>query len=200
MRETGTVIICSVEGEVSSLSIEEEFRVTLDVSSVGKKLEEKSIVETGDNGTASILFSNGTLITIKPGSRFYLRKFSQKAFKKDHKLKPSELEEEPSLSELLCHLDFGNLVVKAPKLNKGSSMNISSPLGTAGIKGTMFQLVAVRNPVTGDITGGVNLISGDISYTDVGGNLVELVSGQSLQLASGKLGDSMATMPGGLVD
>ena len=31
--ETGTVIICSVEGEVSSLSIEEEFRVTLDVSS-----------------------------------------------------------------------------------------------------------------------------------------------------------------------
>ena len=25
-RETGTVIICSVEGEVSSLSIEEEFR------------------------------------------------------------------------------------------------------------------------------------------------------------------------------
>ena len=198
--ETGTVIICSVEGEVSSLSIEEEFRVTLDVSSVGKKLEEKSIVETGDNGTASILFSNGALITIKPGSRFYLRKFSQKAFKKDNELKPSELEEEPSLSELLCHLDFGNLVVKAPKLNKGSSMNISSPLGTAGIRGTMFQLVAVRNPVTGDITGGVNLISGDISYTDVGGNLVELVSGQSLQLASGKLGDSMATMPGGLVD
>ena len=56
IAETGTVIICSVEGEVSSLSIEEEFRVTLDVSSVGKKLEEKSIVETGDNGTASILF------------------------------------------------------------------------------------------------------------------------------------------------
>ena len=42
-------------------------------------------------------------------------------------------------------------------------MVLSSPLGTAGIRGTMFQLVAVRNPVTGDITGGVNLISGDIS-------------------------------------
>ena len=65
-------------------------------------------------------------------------KFSQKAFKKDHKLKPSKLEEEPSISELLCHLDFGNLVVKAPKLNKGSSMNISSPLGTAGIREQCF--------------------------------------------------------------
>ena len=64
----------------------------------------------------------------------------------------------------------------------------------------MFQLVAVRNPVTGDITGGVNLISGDISFTDVGGNEVSLVSGQSLQLASGKLGESMATVPGGLVN
>ena len=81
----------------------------MDVSSVGKKLE-KSIVETGDNGTASF-FSNGTLITIKPGSRFYLESFP-KSFKKDHKLKPSELEEEPSLSELLCHLDFETLLLR----------------------------------------------------------------------------------------
>ena len=79
-------------------------------------------------------------------------------------------------------------------------MVLSSPLGTAGIRGTMFQLVAVRNPVTGDITGGVNLISGDITFTDVAGNDVNLASGQSLQLASGKLGESMATMPGGLVN
>lgn len=48
-------------------------------------------------------------------------------------------------------------------------MLVTSPLGTAGIRGTMFQLVAVRNPLSGDITGGLNLISGDISFTDVGG-------------------------------
>lgn len=182
------------------MSIEDEFIVTLNSSSVGKKVEEKSIIVTGESGSASLLFSNGALITIKPGSRFYLRKFAQKNFSVDHNANPSELQEEPSQSELLAHLDFGNLIVKAPKLNKGSTMVLSSPLGTAGIRGTMFQLVAVRNPVTGDITGGVNLISGDISFTDVGGNEVSLVSGQSLQLASGKLGESMATMPGGLVN
>ena len=195
-----SVIVASIEGEVFSLSIEDELQVTLDSSSVGKKIEEKSILMTGKNGSASLLFSNGALITIKPGSRFYLRKFAQKSFIADHNANPSEIEEEPSQSELLAHLDFGNLIVKAPKLRKGSSMVLSSPLGTAGIRGTMFQLVAVRNPVTGDITGGVNLISGDISFTDVGGNEVNLVSGQSLQLASGKLGESMATMPGGLVN
>lgn len=195
-----SVIVASVEGEVTSMSIEDEFIVTLNSSSVGKKVEEKSILVTGDTGSASLLFSNGALITIKSGSRFYLRKFAQKNFSVDHNAKPSELEEEPSQSELLAHLDFGNLIVKAPKLNKGSTMVLSSPLGTAGIRGTMFQLVAVRNPVTGDITGGVNLISGDISFTDVGGNEVSLVSGQSLQLASGKLGESMVTLPGGLVN
>ena len=195
-----SVIVASIEGEVTSMSIEDELIVTLNSSSVGKKVEEKSILVTGDAGSASLLFSNGALITIKPGSRFYLRKFAQKNFSVDHNAIPSEIVEEPSQSELLAHLDFGNLIVKAPKLNKGSTMVLSSPLGTAGIRGTMFQLVAVRNPVTGDITGGVNLISGDISFTDVGGNEVSLVSGQSLQLASGKLGESMATVPGGLVN
>ena len=195
-----SVIVASVEGEVLSISVEDEFQVTLDSSSVGKKIEEKSILVTKEGGSTSLLFSNGALITIKPGSRFYLRKFAQKSFSSDHNSNPSEIEEEPSQSELLAHLDFGNLIVKAPKLKKGSTMVLSSPLGTAGIRGTMFQMVAVRNPVTGDITGGVNLISGDISFTDVGGSEVNLASGQSLQLASGKLGESMATVPGGLVN
>jgi len=195
-----SVIVASVEGDVFSFSIEDDFQITLDSSSVGKKVEEKSIIVTGESGNASLLFSNGALITIKSGSRFYLRKFAQKSFSADHNANPSQIEEEPSQSELLAHLDFGNLIVKAPKLKKGSSMVLSSPLGTAGIRGTMFQLVAVRNPVTGDITGGVNLISGDITFTDVAGNDVNLASGQSLQLASGKLGESMATMPGGLVN
>ena len=195
-----SVIVASVEGDVSSISIKEDFKVTLDASSVGKKIDANSVILTGKSASASLLFSNGVLITIKPGSRFFLKKYSQKNFKDSSNSKPSELEEEPSQSELLAHLDFGDLIVKAPKLNKGSSMLVTSPLGVAGIRGTMFQLVAVRNPLTGDITGGVNLISGDISFTDVGGREISLVSGQSLQLASGRLGESRATVPGGLVN
>ena len=72
-----SVIVASVEGEVLSISVEDEFQVTLDSSSVGKKIEEKSILVTKEGGSTSLLFSNGALITIKPGSRFYLRKFAQ---------------------------------------------------------------------------------------------------------------------------
>ena len=160
-----TILVVSLEGQVSSLSLEDEFKVDLDSTTIGRKIDEKSILVTGKDGSIGLLFSNGTLITVKPGTRFYLREYSQKAFSPSEISAPSELEEEPTQSQLLAHLDFGELVVKVPKLKKGSNMILSSPLGTAGIRGTMFQFLAVRNPITGDITGGVNLISGDISFT-----------------------------------
>ena len=194
------VILAAIEGEAHSLSLNEEFKVTLDQSSVGKKIKEKTIVVTGKDGKAQLLFSNGALITIKPGSRFYLRKYDQKIVSSENVPEPSKLEEEPSNSTLLAHLDFGELIVKAPKLQKGSTMTLSSPLGVAGVRGTMFQMMAVRNPVTGDISGGINLISGDIDFSGVDGNQVSLVSGQSIQAASSKLGEAMASQTGGLID
>jgi hypothetical protein len=195
-----SVIVASIEGEVSSLNLEDEFKVQLGPTTVGKKINPKTILTTGKTGKVVLLFSNGTLITIKPGSRFYLRTYKQLEGIVEGTVDPGKLEEEPTQSELSAHLDFGDLVVKAPKLKKGSSMKLTSPLGTAGIRGTMFQLMAVRNSVTGDIMGGINLISGDIDFTDTGGNMVSLLSGQSIQLATSKLGAPVASQTGELVD
>ena len=195
-----TILVVSLEGQVSSLSLEDEFKVELDSTTIGRKIDEKSILVTGKDGSIGLLFSNGTLITVKPGTRFYLREYSQKAFSPSGISAPSKLEEEPSQSQLLAHLDFGELVVKVPKLKKGSNMILSSPLGTAGIRGTMFQLLAVRNPITGDITGGVNLISGDISFTGLDGREQSLVSGQSVHGASSRLGFPRAIQLGGILD
>ena len=195
-----SVIVASVEGEVSSLNMVDDFKVQMGPTSVGKKINPKTILSTGKTGKVALLFSNGTLITIKPGSRFYLRTYKQLEGVVEGNLDPGKLEEEPTQSELSAHLDYGNLVVKAPKLKKGSSMKLTSPLGTAGIRGTMFQLMAVRNSVTGDIMGGINLISGDIDFTDTGGNTVSLLSGQSIQLATSKLGAPVASQTGELVD
>ncbi len=195
-----SVIVASIEGEVTSLNMVDDFKVTMGPSSVGKKVNPKTILSTGKTGKVALLFSNGTLITIKPGSRFYLRTFKQLEGIVTGAVDPGKLEEEPTQSELSGHLDYGDLVCKAPKLKKGSSMKLTSPLGVAGIRGTMFQLMAVRNSVTGDIMGGVNLISGDIDFTDTGGNMVTLLSGQSIQLATSKLGEPVASKTGELVD
>lgn len=199
-KVTQSVIVASIEGEVSSLNLIDDFKVNMSSSYVGKKISAKTILTTGKTGKVTLLFSNGTLITIKPGSRFYLRKYNQLEAVVENLTPPGELEEEPTKSELSAHLDFGDLIVKAPKLKKGSSMNLSSPIGTAGIRGTMFQFMAVRNSVTGDIMGGINLVSGDIDFTDTDGNLVTILSGQSIQLATGKLGESVASQTGELVD
>jgi hypothetical protein len=195
-----SVIVASIEGEVSSLSMVDDFKVQMGSTSVGKKINPKTILTTGKTGKVALLFSNGTLITIKPGSRFYLRTYKQLEGIVEGSVDPGQLKEEPTQSELSGHLDYGDLVVKAPKLKKGSSMKLTSPLGVAGIRGTMFQLMAVRNSVTGDIMGGINLISGDIDFTDTGGNTVSLLSGQSIQLATSKLGAPVASMTGELVD
>ena len=189
-----SVIVASIEGEVSSLNMVDDFNVQMGSSSVGKKINPKTILTTGKTGKIALLFSNGTLITIKPGSRFYLRTYKQLEGIVEGSVDPGKLTEEPTQSELSGHLDYGDLVVKAPKLKKGSSMKLTSPLGVAGIRGTMFQLMAVRNSVTGDIMGGINLISGDIDFTDTGGNTVSLLSGQSIQLATSKLGAPVASM------
>jgi hypothetical protein len=199
-KVTQSVIVASIEGEVSSLNLIDDFKVSMSSSYVGKKISPKTILTTGKTGKVSLLFSNGTLITIKPGSRFYLRKYKQLEAVVEDLVPPGKLEEEPTKSELSAHLDFGDLIVKAPRLKKGSSMNLSSPIGTAGIRGTMFQFMAVRNPVTGDIMGGINLVSGDIDFTDTDGNLVTILSGQSIQLATSKLGESVASQTGELVD
>ena len=195
-----TILVVSLEGQVSSLSLEDDFKVELNPTAIGRKIDENSILVTGKDGSVGLLFSNGTLITVKPGTRFYLREYSQKAFPPAGLPGPSKLEEEPSQSQLLAHLDFGELVVKVPKLKKGSNMILSSPLGTAGIRGTMFQLLAARNPITGDITGGINLISGDITFTGLDGGEQSLVSGQSVHIASSRLGLPRALQTGELLD
>jgi len=195
-----TILVVSLEGKATCLNLEDEFMVDLDSTSVGKKIEEKSILVTGKNGSIGLLFSNGTLVTVKPGTRFYLREYSQKIFNPSGLPLPSKLEVEPSQSRFLAHLDFGELVVKVPKLRKGSSMILSSPLGTAGIRGTMFQFMAIRNPVTGDITGGVNLISGDVDFTDLNGDVQTMLSGQSVHIASSRLGLARAVKKGALFD
>ncbi len=199
-KVSATIILASVEGEVKALSLDEDLELILDESSVGKSVDENFILTTGKNGKAVFLFSNGVLVTLKPNTRLYIRTFVQESFSSKNLPLPGELEEEPSTSHLKIHLDTGDLVVKAPRLKRGSSLKLTSPLGTAQIRGTMFQIVVARDPDTGTVSGGVNLISGDIDFTDVSGDVSILASGQGLEVSTGKLGDSSGGVSGELRD
>ncbi|MBG30855.1 MAG: hypothetical protein CMI31_12755 [Opitutae bacterium] len=196
---SATVLVASVSGEVKALSLDDEFEVTLGKDFLGREISVNSVVTTGKGGTAALLFSNGVVVNLQPNSRLYVRKFVQAEFSIED-IDLTDLEKEPSTSQLEFHLDFGNLVVKAPKLAKGSSMRLTSPLGTAGIRGTIFQLVVVRNPDTGAISGGLNLLSGEIEFSDLSGNVTPLTSGEGMQLASDRLGAQAPGVAGEIAD
>ena len=76
-KVTPSIIVASIEGEVSSLNMVDDFKVQMGPTSVGKKVNPKTMLTTGKTGKVALLFSNGTLVTIKPGSRFYLRTYKQ---------------------------------------------------------------------------------------------------------------------------
>jgi hypothetical protein len=105
----------------------------------GVLLPEGYWVETGPKGNALLLLSNGTVVTVAENSKMRVEAFNQEPFEADGKL-INDLKEEPSSSSVLVNLEIGSLVVQTKKLNKKSNFEITSPLGTAGIRGTEFKM------------------------------------------------------------
>ena len=70
--------------------------------------------------------------------------FTQSPYEQKN-IKMADLQEEPSDSQVTIDLDFGSLVVKTKKLNRRSNLDINSPVGVAGIRGTEFQMAMSPN-------------------------------------------------------
>ena len=91
----------------------------------------------------------------------------------------SDLEGEPSISQVEIELDWGDLVVKTKKLNTGSSLSITSATGTAGVRGTEFQIS--ENPGQGmqlDVT------ESTVAFTPPGGQTSPVSQGQGVDVSS----------------
>ena len=74
-----------------------------------------------------------------------------------------DLDGEPSASNTVIDLDLGSLVVKTKKLNRKSSLDINSPVGVAGIRGTEFQMGIQPDGAQLDVT------ESTVSFTPPGG-------------------------------
>ena len=76
---------------------------------------------------------------MRENSDMRVESFTQEAFVSNG-LVMEKMDKEPSSSLVMLDLDIGSLVIKTKKLNKGSQFEIESPIGTAGIRGTEFQI------------------------------------------------------------
>ncbi len=172
----GAIILLSAKGLVQA--IDPVGNVVAGILKPGAVLAEGYSLKTGFGGEAALLFSNGTVATLEPRSLVKIASFLQKGFEAGEQ-KLSEVQQEPSSSQISLDLDTGSLVVQTKKLDRTSSFTIDSPVGTAGIRGTEFQMGIAP---TGETK--LDVASSSVAFTPTGGTPVLVSQGKGLDVSS----------------
>jgi hypothetical protein len=181
----GRIIAGKVEGHVEVI-----FKAT-NVSrplKEGEQIGDETEVVTSPGAKAILVFSNGATVNLAEDSTLDIAEFLQDPFAADQKV--SEMTNEPGTSITKLDLTKGELVGKVVHLNvdQGSEFTVQTPVGAAGIRGTIFRIIFRPDPknpghvffsvVTTDgkvvlqgVTGSVSIPAGkkvvvaDFSYT-----------------------------------
>ncbi len=109
-------------------------------SGAHSQLKAGDILTQGDSVSATALsstklvFSNGSEITVEENTSVNIAKLEQDSFGSGQSYE--QLQADPSKSQTLLELNYGELGFHVKKLQKGSTFNIETPLGTAAIRGT----------------------------------------------------------------
>ena len=185
-----SILVARVSGSVTISSIaDSEFKPL----TKGMKIGQGVTINTGSDGSAVLLFSNGSTLTIKPESKLGIDEYLQSPSEVKDPSELNKLDEEPSTSKTKLRLLEGDLVgsVKKLDIDKGSSFEISSPIGTAGIRGTTWSMsvritqdgatgrfgIATGNGIFIPLSGAEQIVGSDVEVTitadiDANGNLV----------------------------
>jgi len=175
---SGVVFIAAKEGPTQFLDLQGK-ALPAAKTGVGGTLPEGYVAQAGIGGKIVLLLSNGTVMTLQSQTKLKISEFSQEPFDAAGR-KVSDLAEEPSKSNVKLDLNWGSIVVATKKLDRDSRLDINSPTGTAGIRGTQFQMS--QAPGTG--------VKLDVSESTVaftppgGGQAVPVGAGQGLDVSA----------------
>ena len=185
----GVVIITAKDGPTRFLDYQGKV-LPADKTVIGAALPEGNVAQAGVGGKIVLLLSNGTVTTLESQTKLKIREFSQEPFDAAGR-KISDLNAEPSKSSVKLDLDWGSIVVTTKKLDRASSLQIQSPSGVAGIRGTQFRLA--ENPGAGiklDVT------ESTVVFTPKGAvQPVAVGPGQGLDISSAGVVTSRAINP-----
>lgn len=149
----------------------------------GDILREGDRIHSTEGSKVFLVFSNGSEITLFQNSSLSIVDLEQEPY--TSKRIYNELEADPSKSQTLLELDYGQLDGHVKKLSNTSSFNIKTPLGTAAIRGTRFSISLL---FTGD-----KLI---LSVSNFDG-LVDILTQSSSKVVTGKKGGGKGGNKGG---
>lgn len=198
--QPGQIKAAKVTGSVTAV----KDGTTITVES-GTELSQGYTVTTGKNSGVVLVFSNGATLNLAGETSLAIDEFTQDPFADE--VSVSKMTAEPSTSRTKLNLSRGELVGNVKKLNydAGSSFNIQTPVGAAGIRGTTFRIV-FRPDGTGKaffslttVEGNVVLASGTVnlpSETSVPDNKeVEVVIDVDVDATTGAVTVAVGSAP-----
>lgn len=164
--KNGIIVLTAFEGDVkiSSSSSDET-----QVPSKGAILKQGHVITTGPKAKASLAFENGIVMEVAPSSKFLIQEFQQAPWDVAPE-KLAEMKSEPSKSKTTGFLEYGDIITGVKKLKPGSSLEVSTPLGTAGIRGTDFKTSAVKNSDGTPKAFTVGVATGEVGVRSAGGS------------------------------
>lgn len=164
-QQTGTIMIIDVSGDAKVLTSEKPDGVP---ATKGMNLRIGDTVVTGPGGKVSLAFSNGSLFEVTENTKFSVQEYLQEPWTFTVE-GWNKLEKEPTRSQTKAYVEYGELVVKVKKLSEGSAMQVTTPLGVAGIRGTTFVVRVVRNTDGSPRSASVKVTEGRVDFTPQGG-------------------------------
>ena len=155
-----TVTVTDMEGE----------RPTFEPENGNEVYEQDLLVTSGAGSRVILVFSNGATINIGEDSEVEIRQFVQDPFAGEFAFAEATTEPTDSTSQTRIHLSRGELIGNVKSLNEGSTFEVSTPAGAAGIRGTTFRVVFRPNG-TGGAFFTVTTIEGNVLVTTIEGSL-----------------------------
>lgn len=135
-RPPGLIKVAKVTGAVTAV----KDGVTTPLAN-GSEISQGYVVNTAKDSSVVLVFSNGATVNLAQDSSLSIDEFLQDPFADE--VAVSKLTSEPSVSNTKLSLSRGELVGNVKKLNydAGSSFNVQTPVGAAGIRGTTFRII-----------------------------------------------------------
>ena len=192
--QTGKVQVGKVSGTVTLIDAKAQRKPLAN----GAMFQEGSLVETGVNSTAELVFSNGASVVLTPNTLVELRTFRQVP-SADITDPYRKIEKDPSPSVTELEVPRGKIIGEVRKLNALSTFTVKTPAGLVRIRGTVFTVEYRVGPDgIGRIV--VDCVRGSVETTVYSSNAGPITVEPGMQAASAvpspALINSLAAAPG----
>lgn len=175
-QQPGQIVAQRVTGSVLLVNLADNSTVALQN---GDTLKEGSAVRTTTGASAVLVFSNGATINVSSDTELSIDQFLQDPFSDE--VKVADLKEEPTTSVTKLKLIHGEVVGNVRHLHqdRGSSFEVDTPVGAAGIRGTTFS-VTYQPQGNGKAFFSISTAEGTVVFSSVTNQTVPVPSGQQI--------------------